>query len=106
MRREGEVAASVAGVFLLAASAAYASAQPAQAADPAARSGDAYSQFMLGRHLETADDIPGAIAAFRRAIQLDPQSSDIIAELVESIRDGRAADGIALAVRRIGQILA
>jgi putative membrane protein len=31
---------------------------------------------------------------------------DIIAELVESIRDGRAADGIILAVRRIGQILA
>src|SRR5205823_9085526 len=76
-----KVAASVAGVFLLAASAAYASAQPAQAADPAARSGDAYSQFMLGRHLETTDNIPGAIAAFRRAIQLDPQSSDVIAEL-------------------------
>jgi len=76
-----KVAVSVAGVFLVAASAAYASAQPAQAADPAAKSGDAYSQFMLGRHLETADDIPGAIAAFRRAIQLDPQSSDVIAEL-------------------------
>src|SRR5207248_3983658 len=53
----------------------------AQAADPAAKSGDAYSQFMLGRHLETADDVPGAIAAFRRAIQLDPQSSDVVAEL-------------------------
>src|SRR5438477_3010679 len=77
-----KVAASIAGVFLLAASGVYAAAQPAPAqADPAARSGDAYSQFMLGRHLETADDIPGAIAAFRRAIQLDPQSSDVIAEL-------------------------
>ena len=31
---------------------------------------------------------------------------DIIAALVESIREGRAADGIILAVRRIGQILA
>src|SRR4051812_4252463 len=77
-----KVAASVAGMFLLAAT-AYAAPQsaPAQAADPAARSGDAYSQFMLGRHLETADDIPGAIAAFRRAVQLDPQSSDVVAEL-------------------------
>jgi len=36
---------------------------------------------MLGRHLETADDIPGAIAAFKRAVQLDPQSSDVVAEL-------------------------
>src|SRR5881394_2735952 len=80
------VAAFVAGVSLLAASAAPSAAQPAAASasaqtDAAAKTGEAYSQFMLGRHLETADDIPGAIAAFRRAAQLDPQSSDIVAEL-------------------------
>src|SRR5437762_9095859 len=77
-------AAVVAAVSLLAASAVPAAAQavPAQAtADPSAKAGDAYSQFMLGRHLETADDIPGAIAAFKRAIELDPQSSDVVAEL-------------------------
>jgi len=50
-------------------------------ADQGARAGDAYSQFMLGRHYETADDIPNAIAAFKRGIQLDPQGADIIAEL-------------------------
>jgi tetratricopeptide (TPR) repeat protein len=79
-----KVAALVAGVSLLAASAAPAAAQAVSAqttADPSAKTGDAYSQFMLGRHLETADDIPGAIAAFKRAAQLDPHSSDIVAEL-------------------------
>ncbi len=78
------VAALVAGLALLAASAAPAAAQVSAAqtaADSAARSGDAYAQFMLGRHLETADDIPGAIAAFRRAIQLDPRAGDVVAEL-------------------------
>src|SRR3954468_4805574 len=77
-------AAVVAAVSLLAASAAPAAAQAVSAqttADPSAKTGDAYSQFMLGRHLETADDIPGAIAAFKRAAQLDPKSSDIVAEL-------------------------
>jgi tetratricopeptide (TPR) repeat protein len=42
---------------------------------------EAYSQFLLGRHLETADDVDGAISAFRRAAQLDPQASDVAAEL-------------------------
>jgi tetratricopeptide (TPR) repeat protein len=60
-------------------------AQPTAAqtasADPSAKAGEAYSQFILGRHLETTDDIPGAIAAFKRAAQLDPQSGDVVAEL-------------------------
>src|SRR3954468_14072431 len=79
-----KVAVFVAGVSLVVATAVSSAAQtppPQAAADPAARTGDAYSQFMLGRHLETADDIPGAITAFRRAVQLDPQSSDVVAEL-------------------------
>ena len=75
------VAVLVAGVVL----AACLTAQPATAqtasADSATKAGDAYAQFMLGRHLETTDDIPGAIAAFKRAAQLDPQSSDVVAEL-------------------------
>ena len=80
-----KLAVVVAGVSLaavigvpVAARAASAQAAPA---DAAAKGGDAYAQFMLGRHLETTDDIAGAIAAFKRAAQLDPQSSDILAEL-------------------------
>src|SRR3954466_14458657 len=58
-------------------------AQPAAAQTPpsAERGGEAYAQFLLGRHLETADDIDGAIVAFKRAAQLDPQASDVAAEL-------------------------
>jgi tetratricopeptide (TPR) repeat protein len=72
-----KVAFLFAGLSLCVASLASAQTPP----DPAARTGDAYSQFMLGRHLESADDVPGAIAAFKRASQLDPQSGDIVAEL-------------------------
>ncbi len=45
------------------------------------KAAEAYSQFLLGRHLETADDIDGAVNAFKRAAQLDPQASDVSAEL-------------------------
>jgi tetratricopeptide (TPR) repeat protein len=41
----------------------------------------AYDEFLLARHLETADDVDGAIAAYKRAIELDPVSADIVAEL-------------------------
>jgi tetratricopeptide (TPR) repeat protein len=75
-----KVSALVAGVVVAAVFASSAVAQTTSA-DPAARAGEAYSQFMLGRHLETSDDIPNAIAAFKRASQLDPQSGDIVAEL-------------------------
>jgi tetratricopeptide (TPR) repeat protein len=37
--------------------------------------------FMLGRHLETAGDIAGAIAAHKRAIELAPESAELRAEL-------------------------
>src|SRR5476651_1120101 len=51
---------------------------------------------MLGRHLETADDIAGAITAFKRAAQLDPQSSDILAELAGLyMRQSRLEEAVA-----------
>jgi len=82
-----KVAALVAGAALLAASAVPAAAQSA---------GDAYAQFILGRHLETADDIPGAIAAFKRASQFDPQSSDVVAELAGLyMRQSRLEEAVA-----------
>ena len=94
-----KVAVLVASVTLLAAGAAPLAAQSAPAqtsADPSAKSGDAYAQFMLGRHLESADDIPGAIAAFKRAAQLDPQSGDIVAELAGLyMRQSRLEEAIA-----------
>jgi tetratricopeptide (TPR) repeat protein len=62
------------------------------------RSAEAYSQFLLGRHLETSDDIDGAIGAFRRAAQLDPQASDVTAELAGLfMRQSRLDEAIAAA---------
>jgi len=61
----------------------------------------AYHAFVLGRSLEGSGDIDGAIAAYRRAAELDPAASDIWAELAglyarrnqadESIAAGTAA---------------
>lgn len=41
----------------------------------------AYEQFLIGHHLEENDDVPGAIAAYKKAIELDPLAADIPAEL-------------------------
>src|SRR5690349_14528075 len=65
-----------------------ASAQPPKPRVPAAaapgapvdRRAEAYAQFLLARHEE--DDHPDlAIAAYKRAMDLDPQSADVPAEL-------------------------
>jgi tetratricopeptide (TPR) repeat protein len=43
--------------------------------------GEAYAQFLLGHRLEDADDVNGAIAAYKRALELDPLAADIPGEL-------------------------
>jgi len=89
------VAVLAAGVLAAVVAAQSAAAQTAPS-DPATRAGEAYSQFMLGRHLETTDDISGAITAFKRAAQLDPQSSDIVAELAGLyMRQSRLEEAVA-----------
>jgi tetratricopeptide (TPR) repeat protein len=45
------------------------------------READAYAQFMLGHYLDEHDDEAGAIAAYKRAMELDPQAADIPGEL-------------------------
>jgi tetratricopeptide (TPR) repeat protein len=52
----------------------------AQPADPVA---EAYAQFMLGHRLEDEDNVDGAIAAYKRAMTLDPQAAEIVAELAD-----------------------
>src|SRR5579884_2041427 len=42
---------------------------------------EAYAQFLIAHHLEDADDMPGAIAAYKKAIELDPLAADVPAEL-------------------------
>jgi len=54
---------------------------PQAPATSPARVAQAYEQFLIGHHLEESDDVSGAIAAYRKAIELDPSAADIPAEL-------------------------
>jgi tetratricopeptide (TPR) repeat protein len=47
----------------------------------ASKTGEAYAQFLIAHRLAENDDEAGAIAAYKRAMELDPQASDIPAEL-------------------------
>ena len=56
----------------------------------------AYHAFVLGRSLEAAGDIDGAVAAYGRAAEIDPTASDIWAELAGLYaRRNRADEAIA-----------
>src|SRR5262245_44569424 len=51
-------------------------------APPAAdKVAEAYAQFLLGHSFEEDDKIDAAIAAFKRAMELDPSAAEIPAEL-------------------------
>ena len=71
------------------------------AAPPAAAStyvGDAYNQYLLARRLERDDDIDGAVAAYKRAIALDPMAADVQAELAGLyLRQNRVGESITAA---------
>ncbi len=59
---------------------------PSRPAAPAGRAGadrqaEAYYQFLAGRRLEGTGDFDGAIKAYTRALELDPSSGAILAEL-------------------------
>jgi len=52
----------------------------AQAPD---KQGEAYAQYLLAHHLEYAEDLDGAIAAYKRAMALDPSAADATADLAK-----------------------
>jgi tetratricopeptide (TPR) repeat protein len=56
-------------------------ASAGQAALPAGERGDAGYYFLLARHYESAGRVDEAIKAYGRAIELDPKSADLRAEL-------------------------
>ena len=67
---------------------------PAQAIQAPDRVGQAYEQFLRAR-LIRGDDVEGAIAAYKRAMTLDPTAADIPADLADLYLDeGRMSDAI------------
>ncbi len=68
-------------VFVAACSIACPGAASAQTRPPISKAAEAYAQFLLAHHLEEREDENGAIAAYKRAMELDPQAADIPAEL-------------------------
>src|SRR5439155_22168138 len=70
-----------------------AAAQPAQT--PVDRVGEAYEQFLLGHRSEKSGKIHAAVAAYQRAMQLDPGAAEIPAELrALYLRQARAQDAL------------
>src|ERR671910_2337060 len=75
-----------------------AQALPAPPASPSERpapgeTAAAYYQFMLGGHFESEGELDRAMAAYREAARLDPESAEIRAELAGFFaRQGRVED--------------
>jgi tetratricopeptide (TPR) repeat protein len=77
-----------------------AAAQPAQT--PVDRVGQAYEQFLLGHRSEKSGKIDAAVAAYQRAMQLDPGAAEIPAELgALYLRQNRAQDALNAAEQAI-----
>src|SRR5437762_3141427 len=71
---------------------------PAAASPQTSKVGEAYAQYLLGHRLEETDDDAGAIAAYKRAMELDPQAADIPAALAALyLRQNKAQEAIATA---------
>lgn len=66
-------------------------------------SGQAYYEFMMARRLEALNDLTGAQAALRRALDLDPESAELHAELAGFYaRQDKADEAMAAAQQALG----
>jgi tetratricopeptide (TPR) repeat protein len=71
---------------------------------PPEKVAEAYAQFLLAHHLDERDDEAGAIAAYKKAMELDPAAADIPAELAalylrqNNMSEARATAELALKV--------
>src|SRR5258706_15144591 len=65
---------------------------------PVSKAAEAYAQFLLAHHLEEREDENGAIAAYKRAMELDPLAADIPAELAALyLRQSKVQEAMAAA---------
>ena len=70
----------------------------ATAITPPEKVAEAYNQFLIGHRLEEKDDDAGAIAAYKRAMELDPNAADIPATLAAVyLRQNKAQEAISAA---------
>jgi len=59
---------------------------------------EAYAQFLLGHHLDENDDEAGAIAAYKRAMELDPTAAEIPGELAALyLRENKVQEAVTTA---------
>jgi tetratricopeptide (TPR) repeat protein len=72
---------------------------PAATPPPAPdRVAQAYNEYLLAQRLEDEDDVEGAIAAYKRAMTLEPEAASIVGELASMyMRQNRLTDAIATA---------
>ena len=75
----------------------------AQTPPPPRNVAEAYAQFLIGHHLDETDDEAGAIAAYTRAMELDPAAADIPAELAALYlrQKNKIPDAMAMAERAL-----
>ena len=72
--------------------------QAATAITPPEKVAEAYNQFLIAHRLEEKDDDAGAIAAYKRAMELDPNAADIPATLAGVyLRQNKAQEALSAA---------
>src|SRR5262249_54064907 len=93
------VCAAVVSISIpLAAEQARGSRPQAAAATSPDKIAEAYNQFLLGHRLEDQDDEAGAIAAYKRAMEIDPNAADRPAELASVyLRQNKAQEAMSAA---------
>jgi tetratricopeptide (TPR) repeat protein len=68
---------------------------PAQQTD---RIAEAYAQFLMAHRYEDEEDIDKAIAAYRRAMSLDPSAAEIVSDLANLyLKENRTAEAVTAA---------
>ncbi len=91
----------LAALTLVSSGSAYGLEQDATAPASNARA-ESYHQFMLGRQLNGAGEIEAAIAAYRLAAELAPESAEVLGELAELFaQQGRVDEAIQTAERAL-----
>jgi len=93
------IAASWLAVPSSAAAQTASSGKPTTASD---KTGDAYAQFLLAHRLDDLDDEAGAIAAYKKAMELDPTAANIPGELAALyLRANRVQDAMTTAQQAV-----